>query len=306
VVGEAIQQVLSGSGFVAGRTYRVTLCIKNAIIPDRIPYVQYKARASNNALTTPSDLGGGEVIGTTGHLAGTSFVTVTLPDWSPGSTYSRLTLSPENHSSINNGDSTSAGAIDNVCIQDVTMPTSISVSPESLSFGNVSVGSSKEDSVSIINTGTNPLSIASVTSTLSEFVVTPTNGTLAAGDSVKFFITFTPTSVGTKDGSIVFTSNAATSPDTVAVSGTAPLFGEVFSGSLDSTWLSSVVWGDYDNDGRLDILLTGHGGGNSRVAKIYRNNGSGFSEVYPGSLTPVYYGAARGVTMIMMACWTSS
>ncbi|MCT7997590.1 SBBP repeat-containing protein, partial [Laspinema olomoucense] len=40
---------------------------------------------------------------------------------------------------------------------------------------------------------------------------------------------------------------------------------------------SSVDWGDYDNDGDLDILLVGGGG-----AYIYRNNGNNiFSQVYP-------------------------
>ena len=33
---------------------------------------------------------------------------------------------------------------------------------------------------------------------------------------------------------------------------------------------SSVAWGDYDNDGDLDILLTGYNG--TPVAKVYRND----------------------------------
>ena len=43
---------------------------------------------------------------------------------------------------------------------------------------------------------------------------------------------------------------------------------------------SSVTWGDYDNDGYLDILLTGiNHGSNSPVSKIYKNNKDGtFSE----------------------------
>lgn len=48
----------------------------------------------------------------------------------------------------------------------------------------------------------------------------------------------------------------------------------------------SAVWGDYDNDGDLDILLTGSG-----VAKIYRNNGdNSFTDLV--SLIGVTYGAA--------------
>jgi len=47
----------------------------------------------------------------------------------------------------------------------------------------------------------------------------------------------------------------------------------------------SVAWGDYDNDGDLDILLTGFtgfGGGNE-IAKVYRNDGSGaFTDIGAG------------------------
>jgi len=70
-------------------------------------------------------------------------------------------------------------------------------------------------------------------------------------------------------------------------------FSEVYAGSLTGVMNSSVAWGDYDNDGDLDILLTGHDG-STNVAKVYENTGShgsssgvGFSEVYTGSLTGV-------------------
>ncbi|MDD1469481.1 VCBS repeat-containing protein, partial [Dolichospermum sp. ST_sed5] len=48
-------------------------------------------------------------------------------------------------------------------------------------------------------------------------------------------------------------------------------FTEQTSISLTGVANSSVAWGDYDNDGDLDILLTGMDGSN-RYSKIYRNN----------------------------------
>jgi len=36
---------------------------------------------------------------------------------------------------------------------------------------------------------------------------------------------------------------------------------------------SSVAWGDFDNDGDLDLFVTGYGSGNQRVATVYRNDG---------------------------------
>ena len=38
-------------------------------------------------------------------------------------------------------------------------------------------------------------------------------------------------------------------------------------------WLSSVTWGDYDNDGDLDILLAGYDSGWAPVTEAWRNDG---------------------------------
>jgi hypothetical protein len=46
---------------------------------------------------------------------------------------------------------------------------------------------------------------------------------------------------------------------------------------LPAVYLSSVAWGDYDNDGRLDFLITGNAG--SIISQLWRNTGSGFSNV---------------------------
>jgi hypothetical protein len=55
--------------------------------------------------------------------------------------------------------------------------------------------------------------------------------------------------------------------------------GFVDSGAaLTGVYASSVAWGDYDNDGDLDILLTGFDLDGNSVAKIYRNNGGGFGD----------------------------
>jgi hypothetical protein len=69
--------------------------------------------------------------------------------------------------------------------------------------------------------------------------------------------------------------------NTVSVIQDGALFSEVDAG-LTGVWASSVAWGDYDNDGRLDILLTG-GTYTPPVAKIYHNNGNGtFTDIGAG------------------------
>ncbi|MDP3683748.1 MAG: VCBS repeat-containing protein, partial [Ignavibacteria bacterium] len=65
-------------------------------------------------------------------------------------------------------------------------------------------------------------------------------------------------------------------------------FALLTSVSLPGVGNSSVAWGDYDNDGKLDILLTGNSFG-ARISKIYKNNGNGiFTEQTSVLLTGVY------------------
>ena len=56
-------------------------------------------------------------------------------------------------------------------------------------------------------------------------------------------------------------------------------------------YIRSVAWGDYDNDGDLDILLTGRSStvASDYYSKIYRNNGNNtFTEQTSINLTGVY------------------
>ena len=65
------------------------------------------------------------------------------------------------------------------------------------------------------------MQIASVTSDLDAFEVTPASAMISPSSSQKFYVTFTPTCFGVKSGYIIFSDNSATSPDTVPVDGSA-------------------------------------------------------------------------------------
>jgi alpha-tubulin suppressor-like RCC1 family protein/Leucine-rich repeat (LRR) protein len=97
------------------------------------------------------------------------------------------------------------------------------ISPTSLSFGNMPVGStSPGQAVTLANTGTAPLTIASIT-TSGDFARTsncPINpATLASGANCTIDVTFNPTVTGVRSGSLTITSNASGSPHSVNLNG---------------------------------------------------------------------------------------
>jgi subtilase family serine protease len=105
-----------------------------------------------------------------------------------------------------------------------TGPT-VTVSPASLAWGNVVVGATgAKKPVTLTNTGTSTLNISGIT-TSGDFGQTtspkPCGATLAPGKNCKIEVTFTPTQVGTRTGTLTITDNASGGgTQTVALSGT--------------------------------------------------------------------------------------
>jgi hypothetical protein len=104
-----------------------------------------------------------------------------------------------------------------------TGPT-VTVSPTSLAWGSVVVGTTAaKRPVTLTNTGTVTLNISSI-ATSGDFGQTtstkPCGSTLAAGKSCTIEVTFTPTQVGARTGTLTITDNSPSSPQTVALSGT--------------------------------------------------------------------------------------
>lgn len=105
------------------------------------------------------------------------------------------------------------------------------VSPSSLGFGNVNVGSNATLPVTVSNTGTAPLTISGVVSSSAQYTFAPGVFPLVipvGGNSV-LNVTFAPTAAGAINGTLTFTHDAPGSPNVYNLSGTgyvpAPVFG---------------------------------------------------------------------------------
>jgi uncharacterized protein (TIGR03382 family) len=104
----------------------------------------------------------------------------------------------------------------------------IAVSPTSLAFGNVTLGTSAQRTFAISNTGSATLAdtVARASGTSAEYGISPASFSVAAGASQTVTVTYVPSSAGSDGGSVVVSSNDAASPTVpVAVSGagvTAP------------------------------------------------------------------------------------
>lgn len=99
----------------------------------------------------------------------------------------------------------------------------LSTNPASKNFGNLNVGSTATQTITLTNTGNASAAISQITATGGGFTATglSTPYTLAAGAATSFKVSFSPNVVGTYSGSVAVTSNAANSPTLVALSGTA-------------------------------------------------------------------------------------
>jgi uncharacterized protein (DUF58 family) len=123
----------------------------------------------------------------------------------------------------------------------------LSTSPTSLSFGNVVVGSSSTQTVTLTNSGNSSVVISQVSVSGAGFSTTGLTPpmTLAAGQTASFSVVFAPTLAGSVTGSVSVVSNATNSPATITLSGsgvqpaltvspTSLAFGNILVGSSSS------------------------------------------------------------------------
>jgi len=101
--------------------------------------------------------------------------------------------------------------------------TQITVSPTSVSFGTVNVGSSAQQSIKITNSSQTVLAIRSVSVSGSYFAITgiATPLPMRAGASFSFTAKFTPSAAGSQTGKVAIVTSSGETVD-VALSGNTP------------------------------------------------------------------------------------
>jgi hypothetical protein len=138
----------------------------------------------------------------------------------------------------------------------------VSLAPTSLAFGNQTDGvTSIARSVTLSNTGSGALSIASISAS-SGFAVSHNCGTsLAQSASCTLSVTFTPAGLGAATGSVSVASNAAGSPHSVSLGGTGVVASPVlaWSPTMTSVALGSVTVGAATSTQTVNLLNQGPG-----------------------------------------------
>lgn len=168
----------------------------------------------------------------------------------------------------------------------------LTVTPSSVNFGNVSVGSPNSQTIQLTNSGTGVLTISqvSVTGTGYGTSVLSLPISLNPSQSTTFNVQFAPASAGTIGGSVSVVSNAPGSPAVIALSGTGVASTQVLSFSSTSLSFGSVNTGTSSTQ---TVTVTNTGNANVTISTI-AGSGTGFS--LSGAGTPVTLTPTQSLT----------
>ena len=140
----------------------------------------------------------------------------------------------------------------------------VSLNPTSLNFGNQAIGlTSNARTVTLTNTGTGTLTISGITTSLPYSLgagTCPAAGrTVNVGDSCTILVRFAPSEEGSATGSVSIASDADTTPDTIALSGTGVLIAPAVSLDLTSLDFGEQLVGTTSSPQTVTLTNTGNG-----------------------------------------------
>jgi len=155
-------------------------------------------------------------------------------------------------------------------------PGTLGVSPASLGFGSVQVGSSQTQPATVTNSGGSSLTINSATATGAGFGMSglALPMTLSPGQSAAFSVSFSPQTAGSVTGNIAFSGSNATA--SLALSGTGTASGTL-GASPSTVSFGSIQVGS--NQGQ-SVVVTNSGTSSVTISQASAS-GSGFSLTGP-------------------------
>ena len=177
----------------------------------------------------------------------------------------------------------SQGASAVIPVSGSAVQSAVNLTPSSVSFGNVTVGSPSTQTIKLTNSGTGALTFSQVSVTGGGFSLSTLSLpiTLNAGLSTTFNVQFAPASAGTASGSVTIVSNAPNSPALIALSGTGVSATPVLSFSTAVLDFGSVNTGSSSTQ---SVTVTNTGNANVTISQI-SESGAGFT--LSGAGTPV-------------------
>jgi hypothetical protein len=151
----------------------------------------------------------------------------------------------------------------------------IEVIPSSVSFGNVTFGSTDSQTMRLTNTGTSELTISKISATGAGFNESGLSIplTLPAGQNTTFTASFKPAAKGAHAGNIAISSNAGGSPLSIALSGNGVTTNTKLSASATSLEFGTMAVG---KTATHDVSLTNTGNTNVTISSV-AVTGSGFT-----------------------------
>ena len=180
------------------------------------------------------------------------------------------------------------------------------ISPPSLSFGGVAVGSPSTLQATVSNAGPDPLTISGIVSSDPQFVIAPTTATVPAGGNQVFDVTFTPTSLGSFSATLSFTHDGVNvgSPFEYSVAGVGADAGPTFGVTPTSLTFPTVFVGNsadkiltVSNDGltnTLNITSVTTTNGDYSVLPTTATIAPGANQVFTVTFAPTSDGTIAG------------
>ena len=162
-----------------------------------------------------------------------------------------------------------------IALSGTGMLAQIAAAPSSAAFGNVVVGNTNSQTITVSNGGNASLTISQAAVTGTGFSTSGFSAplTIAAGKSATFNAAFTPSSSGGVSGSVTLVSNAPNSPLTIPLGGTGIATSLVLGANPANLSFGNV------NDGTtssLSVVLTNNGNTNVTISGVSAT-GAGFS-----------------------------